>query len=146
MPCYNKRENNCIPLHSYFSRKRESVVQESEPTPKARIIKGTVGSSQRTLSLAAAQKLLPHIAEQFEQEQQLHGQAAPVTVTRSGKPTLAILSYDYYEALLETLEVLEDPELMAALRESMEEADRGETVSIDVVRKELGLQSRTQIP
>lgn len=35
------------------------------------------------------------------------------TITRRGKPVLAVMSWELYDSLLETLEILSDPELMA---------------------------------
>jgi antitoxin YefM len=62
-----------------------------------------------------------------------------VAVTRRGEPVLAILSWDFYESLLETLEVLSDDDLMTALRQSLKEADRGETIPWEKVKAEMDL-------
>ena len=94
----------------------------------------------RTLSIAEAREQLTRLADEFAEEQGQHARIEPVTVTRYGKPVLTILPHEFYEALIETLEILSDPEQMAALREGMEQAERGETVTLDAVRKELGLQ------
>lgn len=52
-----------------------------------------------------------------------------VTITRRGKPVLAVLPWEMYETLLETLEVLGDQELMDTLRRSLQELQRGEAMS-----------------
>jgi antitoxin YefM len=52
-----------------------------------------------------------------------------VTITRRGKPVLAVLPWEMYETLLETLEVLGDPELMETLRQSLQELKHGEAIS-----------------
>jgi antitoxin YefM len=44
-----------------------------------------------------------------------------IRVTRRGRPALAILPWDDYESIVETLEVLGDAELMATLRTSLAE-------------------------
>jgi antitoxin YefM len=62
-----------------------------------------------------------------------------VAVTRRGEPVLAILPWDFYESLLETLEVLSDSDLMVELRQSLKEADRGETIPWEKVKAELNL-------
>jgi PHD/YefM family antitoxin component YafN of YafNO toxin-antitoxin module len=49
-----------------------------------------------------------------------------------------LLSMDEYEGLMETLEILADPELSAAVRHGLEDADRGETVSHEELWGELG--------
>ena len=44
-----------------------------------------------------------------------------------------LLSVDEYEGLLETLELLADPELAAAVREGLEDAEAGRWVAEDGV-------------
>jgi PHD/YefM family antitoxin component YafN of YafNO toxin-antitoxin module len=65
-------------------------------------------------------------------------------VTRYGKKVMAILPYYTYKALLETieslqetLEIMKDPELMAGLRESIQQMERGETIAWEDAEKEL---------
>jgi len=60
-----------------------------------------------------------------------------VAVTRRGEPVLAILPWNLYESLMETLEILGDTELMAALRQGIKEAYEGKAISWDQARKEL---------
>ncbi|MGH9839340.1 MAG: type II toxin-antitoxin system Phd/YefM family antitoxin [Blastocatellia bacterium] len=60
-----------------------------------------------------------------------------VAVTRRGEPVLAILPWNLYKSLVETLEILGDGELMAALRQGIREADEGKAISWDQARKEL---------
>ena len=42
-------------------------------------------------------------------------------------------------SLVETLEILADEELMAALRKGLEEAERGETIPLEQIEAELDL-------
>ena len=62
-----------------------------------------------------------------------------VTVTRRGKPVLAILPWEEYEALIETLEILGDVETMAALRQGIKEAKQGKAVPWEQAKRKLGL-------
>ncbi len=62
-----------------------------------------------------------------------------VTVTRRGKPVLAILPWGEYEALVETLEVLSDSELMTALRKSIKEVKQGKLIPWEQAKRKLGL-------
>lgn len=41
-----------------------------------------------------------------------------VTITKNGIPTTVMLSLDDYESLLETLEILANPKIMASLKKS----------------------------
>jgi prevent-host-death family protein len=96
--------------------------------------------SEQILSISEAQKELTRLPEQFEEEPEA------VTVTRYGKPVMAILPYNTYktlletvEALQETIEILQDKELMAEFRESVEALKNGETVDWEDAKRELGL-------
>jgi prevent-host-death family protein len=96
--------------------------------------------SKHTLSISEAQRELTRLPEQFEEESEA------VTVTRYGKPVMTILPYDTYkslvetiDSLLETIEILQDEELMAAFRESVKALQNGEMVDWADAKRELGL-------
>jgi len=61
-----------------------------------------------------------------------------VRVTHRGQPVLAVLPWDLYESLVETLEVLGDPDMTASLRQSLEDVRAGRVVSHAVARQHLG--------
>lgn len=44
-------------------------------------------------------------------------------ITRHGRPVAVLLAYDEYESLVETLNILTDPDTMAALEEARAEDD-----------------------
>ena len=94
--------------------------------------------AEKTLSISEAQRELSSLPEKFEE-----GLEA-VTVTRYGKPSMAILPYQFYhelreaiDSLLETLEILQDKELMESFREGVEELFQGKGQPLDDVIKEL---------
>lgn len=60
-----------------------------------------------------------------------------VLVTRNGRPAAALVPIDEYEALEETAEVLSDRDALAALETGLAELERGETVSLEDLRREL---------
>lgn len=62
-----------------------------------------------------------------------------VTITRRGRPVLAILPWELYESIVETLDILGDPEMVEALRGSLEDLKRGRLVSHAEARKRLGV-------
>ncbi len=62
-----------------------------------------------------------------------------IMITRKGHPGVVLISADDLEALEETLEILSDPEEVAAIREGQAELDRGEGIPLEQVRRELGL-------
>ena len=65
----------------------------------------------------------------------------PVTieVTQRGKPVMALLPWEFYESLVETLEVMGDEKLMKALRSSARQIKAGKTYSTEEVERRLGL-------
>jgi prevent-host-death family protein len=69
----------------------------------------------------------------------LHETHETVTVTRRGKPVLAILPWEEYEALVETLEVLSDEEQMQMLRQSIKEVKQGKLIPWERAKRKLDL-------
>jgi len=60
-------------------------------------------------------------------------------ITKHGRPVLAVLPWELYESLVESLEVLSDPDMANALRESLEDIKRGRLVTHQEARKRLGV-------
>lgn len=71
--------------------------------------------------------------------ERLSAEHETITVTRRGKPVLAILPWEDYEALVETLEILSDEQLMAALRRGIKEMKAGKFIPWTKAKKQLGL-------
>jgi len=65
-------------------------------------------------------------------------EAEMITVTEGGQPVLAVLSWDAYESLMETLEVLSDAEAMAAIRASNEAIAAGRGIPLETALAQLG--------
>jgi len=70
---------------------------------------------------------------------EMEGQAVVVAVTKHGRNVLAILPWEFYETIEETLEILGDESLMAALRKSAKEIKHGKLIPWEKVKKELQL-------
>ncbi len=101
---------------------------------------------EHTLSISEVQREITRLPDRFEQEPKA------VTVTRYGRPVMAILPFDRYKTLLETvdvltekveslqetLEILHDEELMEAFRRGVQDIAEGNVKSLDDVLKELG--------
>ena len=91
---------------------------------------------------------MPHILSIMEARKQLtslpetlfhDGQLDVLEITRRGKPVLAVMPWELYEAVSETLEVMGDKELMARLRQSILEIDSDKLISWQDAKQELGL-------
>lgn len=85
----------------------------------------------KDIPITTARHELTSLPERLEQD------PSAVAITRRGKPVLAILPWDMYETLLETLEVLSDPDLMEALRCSLEEIESGQTIAWEEAKQTL---------
>jgi len=71
-------------------------------------------------------------------ERLARGPERAVTITRRGRPVLAVMPWEFYESIVETLDVLSDPEMVLALRESIEDLKHGRRVSNAEAKKRLG--------
>ena len=72
-------------------------------------------------------------------EDLMEPQPRAVAVTRRGEPVLAILPWELYESIVETMEILGDEELMADLRQGIREAEAGKGIPWEQVKKRLRL-------
>ena len=59
-----------------------------------------------------------------------------VLITRNGRPSAVLLSADEFEALEETLEILQDSDLMEALQCSDKDVKAGRLTSLTDLRRE----------
>jgi PHD/YefM family antitoxin component YafN of YafNO toxin-antitoxin module len=89
----------------------------------------------KTLAVVEARKRFTGFPDDFAKAPLSSG----VTVTRRGKPVMAVLPYELYESMLETLAVLADPDLLAQLRKAEEQISAGKAKTLAQAEKELGL-------
>ena len=61
-----------------------------------------------------------------------------LAVTRRNKEVMAVMSWESYEGLLETLEVLSDPKLMDHLKKGIDDVKAGRTHSLSEAYERLG--------
>lgn len=62
-----------------------------------------------------------------------------LAVTRRNKEVMAVMSWELYEGLLETIEVLSDPDLMKHVKEGLEDVKAGRTHTLSESHESLGL-------
>ena len=79
----------------------------------------------RTMSINEVRDQLMRLPDALAQSHEA------VTVTRRNEPVLAILPWELYEVILETLEVMGDADLMAALRLGIQDIAAERTLSVD---------------
>jgi len=88
-----------------------------------------------TLSIGEVRKNISRLAETLSGSPD----TGAVTVTRRGEPVLAVMSWELYEAITETLEVMGDEELADGLRRSIRELEQGTALPWEEAVKGLGL-------
>jgi antitoxin YefM len=84
-----------------------------------------------TTSLADAKDRLSEI---IKSAQETHER---FVITKNGTPAVVLISVDDLESLEETVEILSDPRLVAAIRKGRDDAAKGEFASEAEVRADL---------
>jgi PHD/YefM family antitoxin component YafN of YafNO toxin-antitoxin module len=85
----------------------------------------------KDLSISEARHEITSLPERFAEN------PGAIAVTRRGKPVLAIMPWDFYESIIETIEILGDPDLMSALRQGIKDIEEGRTYSMDEIGQEI---------
>jgi len=88
---------------------------------------------KRAIPITQARHELSRLPEEFAADDA----SDAIAITRRGKPVLAILPWDLYDSLVETLEILGDDDLMAALRQSIKEMESENLIPWNEVRSTL---------
>jgi antitoxin YefM len=88
-----------------------------------------------TMPIIEARKKLTSLPERFQREPE----PGVVAVTRRGKPVLAVMPWDLYESIVETVEILGDEKMMVALRQGIQEAAAGKGIPWEKAKRKLGL-------
>jgi len=89
-----------------------------------------------TIPLAEARANLSRLVDEAVRTHQR------VEVTRQGRRAAVILSADDYDSIIETLDILSDPQLMGEIREAEAAADSGEVYSLAEVTEEMRAHGR----
>lgn len=87
----------------------------------------------RHIPITTARHEITSLPERLEKD------PGAVAITRRGKPVLAVMPWEFYEALMETLEILGDVELMTTLRQSIKEVEAGKGIPWEDAKRMLGL-------
>lgn len=87
----------------------------------------------KTVPLSEARARLSELMDELESRHE------HVVITRKGRPVAVLVPSAEYDAMEETLEILHDEGLLAALRESEKDVKAGRVHALDDVKRELGL-------
>lgn len=83
----------------------------------------------KKMSMSEARRALTGIPELLEKKHKA------ITITRRGKPILALMPWDLYELIMETLEILGDEDMTTALHKGIEELAAGKGVSWEKAKR-----------
>ena len=83
------------------------------------------------LTIEEAQTQLSELSNQLHDE--------PAIITRDGKPIMITFGVEQFESLIETIEIISDREFMTDLKQGLEEARQGETITLEEFKIDLGL-------
>jgi PHD/YefM family antitoxin component YafN of YafNO toxin-antitoxin module len=92
---------------------------------------GYLSDETEQMPIVKARAMLTRLPERLAESNQA------VALTRRGKPVLAVMSWDLFESLIETMEVMADPELMAVLRRDIERVDEQPLIPLDQLKAQL---------
>lgn len=88
---------------------------------------------QDYLSITEARRVLPSLPDR------LRDAPGAIAITKREKPVLAIMPWDLYESIIETLQIMGDAELMDDLRQGIRDIEAGRTFTMEEVERELKL-------
>ncbi len=87
----------------------------------------------KTIPFTEARSKLSELLDDLERRHE------HVVITRNGRPAGVLIPAAEFEAIEESLEILQDEDLLHALRESEDDVKAGRLSTISEVRRELGL-------
>ena len=83
------------------------------------------------ISILEAGSILSELPKRLADEEKA------VAITRHGKPVLAVMSWELFESIAETLEIMADDEMMASIQRGIEDDQEGNLVPLDRVVADL---------
>jgi prevent-host-death family protein len=83
------------------------------------------------------------ISEARKRLNELHRELGPndtLSITSRGKQVFALMPWDLYESLVETVEILGDPVMMKSLKKGMRDIKSGKVTDWEKVKAELQIE------
>ncbi|MBN1233063.1 MAG: type II toxin-antitoxin system Phd/YefM family antitoxin [Candidatus Coatesbacteria bacterium] len=86
----------------------------------------------KQMSMVEARKLLTSLPG-------VMGSDGTIEVTRRGKPVMVLIPYELYEALVETIDIMGDPEMMNMLKAGIRDLKNKKMISWEEAVKQIEL-------
>mgnify|MGYP001578504801 CR=1 FL=1 len=90
----------------------------------------------KTLTITKARQDLFKIAEQVQKPNNFY------TLSVEGEPKVVMMSFNEFDSMMETMEILSDPKVMADIKKAEEEYEKGEYITWEEMKKELHASGR----
>jgi len=94
--------------------------------------------SKTILSISEARKKI------FEISKKIQKPGVHYIFTENGKAKMVAMSAEEFDSLMEDIEILSNPKTMANIKQAEEEIERGEYVTLDELKEELGYKNNLQ--
>lgn len=91
----------------------------------------------RTMPIIEARNNLTSLPEQLQENSGWESKV--VAVTRRGTPVLAIMPWELFDTIHDTLEIMADEEMLPQLRQSIRDIQEGRTEDWESIKAEIGL-------
>jgi len=112
-----------------------AAVDDDAGTPSVGMLTTTTGMTRiEVMSTQSLASVKAHFSQVIDEVAGTHER---VVVTKNGSPVAVILAVEDYESLMETLEILSDPEAVAEIRDAEARMDEGEAFGQDDIRATL---------
>ena len=95
--------------------------------------------AKKIIPITEGRKKLFKIAEEIQKPDTYY------TFTIDGKPQVVLMSKDEFDSIMETMEILSDPEIMKDLKKADEDFKKGRYSSWEEVRKKLGFEEEPKL-
>lgn len=96
-------------------------------------------TTKNIISISEARKNIFKIAEEVQKPDNHY------ILTEKGRPKAVLMSTEEFDSLMENLEILSDPKIMANIKKVEEEYEKGEYVTWEEMKKELHQSRRPSL-
>jgi prevent-host-death family protein len=84
------------------------------------------------ISISEARRRIFDIAEEVQKPSTYY------TLTENGRAKAVLISAEYFDSMMEDLEILSNPKIMADIKEAEDQIKRGEYVTLEKLMEEVG--------
>jgi len=87
----------------------------------------------KQMSISETRKKITSLADELSYDD-------TISITNHGKEVYALLRWDTYESIAETLDIISDEELFGALKKGISQLEHNELIDFDTFKKNLNVQ------